>query len=566
MSTRSLWIAALLAALPLPCQSTATAELSPAARAIVAESRKDSQVMDHLDYLTNSIGSRLTGSQSLVLACEWVAERLRSFGLENVHLEEWGEVPVSFERGPWFGAMIRSGADGERREVLEFNTPAWSAGTKGLRRGRAVLIPETEEAFAQHKQELKGAWVVQKTAPGRGRGRAQPVDAGAFDAVSACEKAGILGFVRGARDQYLRTSSNREVDWRHLDMDHLPKVAQVQMAKTQFEELLGALESGEKVDLEFCIQNRFRKGPVKLLNVVGDIPGTEFPDEYVLVGGHVDCWDGANGAVDNASGVSTAMEAVRLIRASGVKPRRTIRIAIWSGEEQGLLGSAAYCRAHQDEMERVSAYLNHDSGTNFVSGAPCTKAMRDDLEAVFAGVSEIDEGMPFALREVEGLRGGGSDHGSFLQAGVPAWSWMLTGEHDYGHIWHTQHDLYDEVIEKYQRHSAMVIAIAAVGIANLDHLLSREKLLAAGGRGGGGRFDPGAKMEGNKVVSVEEGSTLARAGLRAGDVILKVSDQEVRSLRDVFMAAFRANGPVKLLVLRDGKERTLNFEIERRRR
>jgi hypothetical protein len=546
-------------ALPAFAQVAAppTPALSPAAAAIVAASREDNRVMAHADYLTNHIGPRLTGTPANVLACEWAADQLRAFGLQNVHLEAWGEVPVTFERGPWFGAMLWKDGDAARREMLEFNTPAWSAGTKGLRRGKAVLLPADEAAFTALKDRLPGAWLV---VPGT------PAASNTFDALKACEAAGILGVVRGSSDQYLRTGGARGVDWRKLDMSNLPKLAQITIVADQWKRLNEQLAAGKEIELEFSVQNRFRPGPVKIYNVVGDIPGTDRKDEFVLLGGHIDSWDGSTGAVDNASGVATAMEAVRLIQKSGQKPRRTIRIVLWSGEEQGLLGSAAYVAQHKDEMPRVSVYLNHDSGTNYVSGLPATKAMAEDLRQVFAGVETIDDGMKFGVQEVEGLRGGGSDHTSFLAANVPAWSWSLSGDHNYMHIWHTQNDLYDELVEKNQRHSATVIAIGALGIANLDGLLSRDKLLAPGGAGGPpGGYNLGIAIDGKKVTEVQKDGAFGKAGFQVGDVIVKVGETEITGVRELFGAARALTAPAKVTVLRDGKQVVLELTLPPRR-
>jgi len=571
---RPLPSAFLLFCLSLPAFAQVAApatELSPAAAAIVAASRADNQVMAHLDYLTNSIGPRLTGSQANLLACEWVAEQLRSFGLQNVHLEPWEEVPVSFERGPWFGQMLWKDGETQQREVLEFNTPAWSAGTKGLRRGPAILLPATEQAFAEVKDRLRGAWLVLPSSPResgrRGERPAPPAENAPepppFDALKACEQAGILGTVRGATDPYLRTGGARGSNWRRLDMDRLPTVVQVTLAMDHWKKLEARLAAGSATDLEFHVQNRFRKGPVKVCNVIGDIPGSDKKDEFVIVGGHIDSWDGATGAVDNGSGCATAMEAVRLILQSGQQPRRTIRIALWNAEEQGLLGSAAYVAMHKEEMPRVSAYLNHDAGTNYVAGVPATKAMLPDLQRVFAGVATIEQDMKFTVQEVQGLRGGGSDHTSFLAANVPAWQWPLAGDHNYGHIWHTQHDLYDEAVEQYQRHSATVIAIGALGIANLDNLLSREGMQAAGGGRGG--FNPGITLDGTKVTEVQKDGAFAKAGFQVGDVIQKVGDREVTSRRELFGALFGLQGPAKVTVKRGDQTVVLELTLPARR-
>jgi Zn-dependent M28 family amino/carboxypeptidase len=303
------------------------------------------------------------------------------------------------------------------------------------------------------------------------------------------------------------------------------------------------------------------------LNVVADIPGTEKPDEFVLVGGHLDSWDGATGAIDDGSGCVTAMEAARLLMAVGARPKRTIRIVLWSGEEQGLLGSRAYVAAHKEELPKISAYLNHDSGTNHVSGIRCTPAMRADVERAFRGVNTIDPKKPFKITETNGLRGGGSDHSSFIRAGVPAFMWRLSGDHDYGHIWHTQHDHYDQAVEAYQVHSSMVIAIGALGLADLDNLLSREKMAAPPGRQRRSlaRF-LGVEMDGLKITKVLPDTPAAKARLAPGDKILRFAGEEVTELRSFFRALFSASGKGKVVVLRSGKEVALDLEVRFRRR
>ena len=249
--------------------------------------------------------------------------------------------------------------------------------------------------------------------------------------------------------------------------------------RKQYDEITGWLKAGKTVTLEFDIRNHFKKGPIKLYNVIADIPGTEKPDEYVIVGGHIDSWDGATGATDNGTGVATTLEAARILMKAGVKPKRTIRFMLWSGEEQGLLGSAAYVKSHKDLMSRISAVLVHDGGTNYLSGIGATEAMLADFEKVFEPVKDLDPAYPFEVRKVAGLMGGGSDHASFLGANVPGFFWgQRGGRAVYQHTHHTQFDTFDAAIPEYQVHSSLVVALGAYGIANLDHLLSREKLRA----------------------------------------------------------------------------------------
>ena len=283
------------------------------------------------------------------------------------------------------------------------------------------------------------------------------------------EDAKVAGTVTSAgANDLLVTGGQHKITW-----DKLPTVPHVTLIRRQFDEIAKWLKDGKEVSLEFDIRNYFKKGPIKLYNVIADIPGTVQPDTYVIVGGHIDSWDGATGATDNGTGVATTLEAARLLMKAGVQPKRTIRFMVWSGEEQGLLGSAAYVKAHPELMPKISAVLVHDGGTNFLSGIGGTEAMLSDLEQVFAPVRHLDnDKYPFVVAKVGGLRGGGSDHASFLAANVPGFFWRQDGTARYQRTHHTQFDTYDAAIPDYQRHSSLVVALGAYGIANLDHLLS----------------------------------------------------------------------------------------------
>jgi cyclophilin family peptidyl-prolyl cis-trans isomerase len=212
--------------------------------------------------------------------------------------------------------------------------------------------------------------------------------------------------------------------------------------------------------------------------VIGWIPGTEYPDEYVILGGHLDGFDGASGAIDNASGATVAMEAARLILAAGGRPKRTIMVHLWAGEEYGLLGSAAWVRQNPDKLPRISAVFNRDGGTNCISGLSVSKAMLADFQQVIKPVLGLNQKYPFELTERsnplrKGGRGG-TDTFSFLQKDVPAFGFSTKGEHQYGRTWHTTLDTYNEIIPAYEEYSSLVTAVVAYGIGNLDHQLSRQ--------------------------------------------------------------------------------------------
>ena len=324
------------------------------------------------------------------------------------------------------------------------------------------------------------------------------------------------------------------------------------MLKPQYDEIVGFIKGGKPVVLEFDIRNYFRKGPIPLFNVIADIPGTEFPDEYVIVGGHIDSWDGATGTCDNGTGCSTTLEAARLLMKSGVKPKRTIRFMLWSGEEQGLLGSRGYVKAHPELMGKISAVLVHDGGTNYLSGLSVTKAMKADLDEALAPLVGLDEAYPFEIREVAGLRRGvGSDHDSFLAVNVPGFFWRQSGKANYNHVHHTQFDTYDEAIPEYQKHSALVAALGALGIADIDHLLSRDSLVAPGG---GGRKITGVILDEMKVQEVSEGGIAEKAGVMAGDEIVSVGGKAISSREEYGEAIQAAGREIPIVVRRDGKD------------
>ena len=512
---------------------------------IVSVGHEESQVMDHLDALCNRIGPRLTGSDNLTNACEWVRDRFKSFGIENARLESWGEFAVGFNRGPWFGRVIQP-----EPKSLEFNTMAWSAGTKGAVRGTAVLAPKNEKELAEAKEKgtLAGAWVLLPRASGASQAFGRSLRKELEDAKAA-------GIVSPSSSELLVTGGGHRITW-----DKLPTLPAVTLVRKQFDELAGLVKDGKTVTLEFDIRNYFKKGPIKLYNVIADIPGSELPDEYVIVGGHIDSWDGATGTTDNGTGVATTLEAARILMKTGLKPRRTIRFMLWSGEEQGLLGSAAYIKAHKDLTPKISAVLVHDGGTNYLSGIGATEAMMSDFEQVFAPVKELDPQFAFEVRKVAGLSGGGSDHASFLAANVPGFFWRQAGKARYQRTHHTQYDTFDAAIPEYQKHSSLVTAVSAYGIANLDHLLSREKLRAP--RNMGNRRMLGVQLDELTVTEIEDDSAAQKAGIKDGDVILKVDGTKVAE-RSELSGLLRAGAAKKVVtVLRAGKEVDLNVSWE----
>ncbi|MFQ5506329.1 MAG: M20/M25/M40 family metallo-hydrolase, partial [Planctomycetota bacterium] len=514
---------ALLALAPgLPAQSRATnASLrrsAPEWRAVLEEGKKNSAAMAHLDHLTNRIGPRLTSSDNLQIACEWARDYFSSLGLD-ARLEQWGSFPVGFNRGPWSGSI--TSPEGMRQE-LRFCTNAWSAGTKGKQQGHALRMPGSLEEAKKQRQELAGAWIL-----GSFGGRRRYAK-DALELRRYLEKQGVLGFIQPSRSKLLVTFGSSRVSW-----DKLPVTPRITLDPGQFKAIEEALAVGTEVELSFDIRNHFKKGPIPLYNVIADLKGAEEPDEYVIVSGHLDSWDGATGTTDNGTGAASTIEAARILAAAGVQPRRTIRFILWSGEEQGLLGSRGYVTKHRkDCTDKVSACFVHDGGTNYVSGLAALPSQMPILEKAFADFSRVDTDYPFKLREITGGAPGSSDHASFWRARVPGFYWSQSGEAVYRRTWHTQKDTYDAAIPEYQKHSSTVIALAALAVANLPELLPRltqeEIQQLSGGRGQRLGVQTG---EGLRVLSVSRGSIAEAAGVKPGDVLVSLDGRKLKGQR-----------------------------------
>ncbi|HKS16714.1 MAG TPA: M28 family peptidase, partial [Planctomycetota bacterium] len=284
---------------------------------VIDEGKNRSEVMAHLDHLTNGIGPRLTSSDKLTRACSWARHQFEAWGLQNCRLEQWGTYPVGFNRGPWKGKMTAP-----EELDLTFITMSWTPGTNGPVEGLAVMGPSTEAELAAVEPLLKGAWVL---SPGTSTSKELNEKI-----LEAYDKAGIAGLIRRGGQDLLVTGGNGRIAW-----DKLPKRVNIVLQRPHYDKVKGLIGDGKKVTLLFDIKNEFVKGPIPLYNVLAEIPGTEKPEEMVIVGGHLDSWDGATGTTDNGTGSATTMEAARLLMKAGAKPKRTIRFMLWSGEEQG---------------------------------------------------------------------------------------------------------------------------------------------------------------------------------------------------------------------------------------
>ena len=344
---------------------------------------------------------------------------------------------------------------------------------------RAAAQPEAQPTQGQPAEGQAAEGQAANEQPGRGRrggnrgaGRRGFNDPFRQRLQTAAREAGALGMIT-RRDAELIVSTGRRPT--SMDFfDNLPTIPQITMTASSYDAIANNVREGKEVMLEFDIRNYFKKGPIPLYNVVADIPGSEHPDECVIVCGHLDSWDAGTGTTDNGTGCATTIEAARILMTAGVRPKRTIRFILWSGEEQGILGSRAYVEANSELMKKVSGVLNHDVGTQYISSIKTLPYQRSDMEQIFAPVMKLNAEFPFRLEPVDSLVGLGSDHASFNRVGVPGFIWGQSGElATYRDTHHTQLDTYDRAVPAYQEHSSIVVALAAYGIANLDHMLAR---------------------------------------------------------------------------------------------
>ncbi len=483
---------------------------------IIEIGKADNQVMDHLDVLCNRFGGRPIGSDAFESAAEWAAAKFREWGMQVI-MDSVGELPVGFNRGPWTGRMLS-----DEGMQLHFATPSYTAGTKGVQRGHVLIEPRTRAEFDRMKGKLKGAWVLIN-----GENEGWPIDFSAHadsiresvrfvnDSIEKennrirrenwenrdkglpekkllplkeepalfykemCE-AGILGVIQSSKTPIQVIYDRKNFD--SLTFDHLPTIPDIKLDEHQYRIIRQMTEERRYFLLEFDIRNHFRPGPIAYHNVIGVIPGTEFPDEYVIMGGHLDSYDAGTGGVDDGSGATPAMEAARLIMAAGGKPRRTILVTLWAGEEFGLLGSQSWVDRNGDKLERISNMFNRDGGPTVPTGISVSAAMMEDFRQICAPLDSINTDFPFKTEErkpsEKPVKAWGTDSGPFAVAGVPTLTFN-TGDpkgydFSYQEIWHTERDTYDKSIREYQEQTAIVTAVVVYGVANLDHPLSRE--------------------------------------------------------------------------------------------
>ena len=498
---------------PTPITDDGTMGDPATIRRILDEGRTRNQVMNHITYLTQKIGNRLTGSNRIEQASAWLRENYKAWGLFDVHTEQWGTIATRFDRGPSTGKVFYiSAAKSDPSDTkydlareMQLSTLSWTAGTNGQVRGKVVRMPKDDAEYAalKAKDAFRNAWILMEAPPAVGqrgvRSRASATMETRIEArkdIAAGKKKieelpirerlmfdGINGWIATSRDERVWTGAIS--GWREREAEDIPPDIQVSIRLSDYDFINSRLTDGDAIEVEFDLQHKITPGPVPVYNTIAEIPGTDLASEIVIISGHMDSWDGPGsmGTTDNGTGTVVTHEAARILMAAGAKPRRTIRFIHYSGEEQGLLGSKGYVDSRKADgtLQNISAVFVDDGGTNSQGGLPAIASMVPMLAAATAPVNDqfFDSatGKPLNVNvhTVKSMpRGGSSDHASFNGEGIPGFFWDEVGRADYGFGWHTQNDKTDLAIAEYLMQSATCSAVTAYRLACAPTLLPRQ--------------------------------------------------------------------------------------------
>lgn len=532
----------LLIALLLP--TAAFGQTNDAIAKFKDEGMNRSQALKTIRYLTDVIGARLTNSPNQRRANQWTKEQLTKWGLQNAAVDPWGEFGRGWELKR-FSASVTTPT-----EYMSFRAypKAWSPSTNGAITGDVVFVDATDEAgLEKYKGKLKGAIVLQVPArevkpgfeptatrntddalakletakpqpPQQFQANPQQIAAQQFAARKFRfymeEGAAVLidnGFgtdagtirVMGASLPPAPPSTNGAAPVPAVPVyaknapTTLPQlVAEVE----QYNRLMRLLQQGVPVKMTVELETKFYDDDLQGYNTIAEIPGTDLKDEVVMIGAHLDSWHSGTGATDNAAGVTVVMEAMRILQASGFKPRRTIRVALWTGEEQGLLGSRGYVAKNlavigdgsaaatfsalagvkqtinkKPAYDKFAAYYNLDNGTGQIRGIYMqgNETLRPLFREWLAPFKDYN------ATTVTINSTGGTDHLPFDAAGLPGFQFIQDQIEYFPRTWHTTQDVADRLLEEDLKRSAIIMATFAYNSAMSDARLPRKEAAAA---------------------------------------------------------------------------------------
>lgn len=437
--------------------------------------------MENIEYLSDAIGPRLTGSEQLKTAEAWAANVARQYSLENVHLEGW-KIAHSWKRGTAQAQIVKPIV-----HKLTIASAGWSPSTNGLVHGNVVYVAATKpDELQAYKGKLKGAIAIydkpsELMSPEPTNGpyigpnvqtpeppyRRTTSEDEKFDKErrSFLKGEGVAAVLYDSGKHNALLSMSNVADGYEF-REALPTAM---LTHEDYSLVWRLLQKGD-VEIQIALTNSFSDAPVEVHNVVAEIRGAEKPDEVVILCAHLDSWDLGSGSTDDGTGVVSALEAMRAIKAVGLRPKRTIRLVLFTGEEQGESGSREYVKQHRDEWPKISAVLADDTGTSRILTLRLHQnyAARQTVDLTLAPMQDLGLIQPWMERYQ------GSDYASFNTVGVPGFS--LIGNQtdlDYDQTHHTQADTFDKVNKSGIIHHAQVLAGWAYNTAQLPEPLPR---------------------------------------------------------------------------------------------
>jgi len=438
------------------------AVLSRKLASIAGEAMMDGQPYQYLEELSDDIGGRVTGTPAAAQAIAWGAEKMKSIGLENVHTEPW-QISHGWTRISASAEMLSPA-----HHRMTVDSLGW-AGSTPEGGAEADIVAVNIYQLADEMKNNSGNWagkVLLVTRKGDAPGDRMSMfgQFGAFlKAAHDAHAVAVIGGQGGSKSEGMNLTHTGALGFdTYYDIPVVSMAAEDQMQIERF------LARGKTVHIRINVQNRVTSGPVDSANVVGEIRGTENPEQIIVVGGHLDSWDLAEGSTDNGMGTTTTLGAAEAIMKSGAKPRRTIRFVLFTGEEQGLLGSLAYAKMHQAEMANHVAAVILDNGQGPVIGLnlggradliPVTKDFVKNLAGF--GDLTVDDKTVF-----------GTDTGPFSIAGLPGIN-LDQDSPEYKYTHHSGVDTYDKVKPDILMRDTAVMALVAFWIADrADRLAS----------------------------------------------------------------------------------------------
>jgi hypothetical protein len=460
-----------------------------------------SQIEELGGYLTDVIGPRLTGSPAMKRANEWTASKLGEWGLENVKVEPWGEFGRGWDRVSYRGRFVEPFV-----QPLNAQPVAWTGSTKGLVTGNAVIVEaESVADLARYKGKLKNAFVLMQ-APAEidpefePWTRRLPLDellnnpweivpptvAGQPQAYrqDQMERMRRMRELQAAIGEMARAEGAAAIlnpsPWTYgilrvggangRDPKQPTPLPTLVVGHEQYGQIWRNVKRGVPVKLEVEIRNQFHEKDLNSYNTLADLPGTDKADEYVMLGAHLDSWHTGTGATDNAAGSIVMMEAMRILKAVGVEPKRTIRIALWSGEEQGLLGSRGWVRNNEALWPKISAYVNVDNGTGKLRGiwSQSNEKVIPIFEQILSPFKDLD------VVITRHGNTGGTDHLAFDAVGVPGFNFIQDPIEYSLRTHHSNADTFERLVIDDLKQAAVVVASTVYHLAMRDGMMPRK--------------------------------------------------------------------------------------------